>query len=100
MNKPIFLLIAALPALAAADVQLYGTLKSGIEVSQTKRPGQERQSLSRISDHGSHIGMRGSHRIGGASSKWDGSAETERPAPTLGERLKQRKEEGLFRYSD
>jgi len=55
------LLTAALStaALAAhADVQLYGSIKSGIETSQTRFGGQTRSSTA-VADQGSHIGLRG-----------------------------------------
>ena len=55
-------------ALAAhADVQLYGSIKSGIETSQTRFGGQTRSSTA-IADQGSHIGLRGSHPIGGGTN--------------------------------
>ncbi|WP_455251265.1 porin [Neisseria sp.] len=55
-------------ALAAhADVQLYGSVKSGIETSQTRFGGQTRSSTA-IADQGSHIGLRGSHPIGGGTN--------------------------------
>lgn len=55
-------------ALAAhADVQLYGSIKSGIETSQTRFGGQTRSSTV-IADQGSHIGLRGSHPIGGGTN--------------------------------
>lgn len=57
------LLTAALStaALAAhADVQLYGSIKSGIETSQTRFSGQT-YSRTAVADQGSHIGLRGSH---------------------------------------
>lgn len=64
------LLTAALStaALAAhADVQLYGSIKSGIETSQTRFGGQTHSSIA-IADQGSHIGLRGSHPIGGGTN--------------------------------
>ena len=64
------LLTAALStvALAAhADVQLYGSIKSGIETSQTRFGGQTHSSTA-IADQGSHIGLRGSHPIGGGTN--------------------------------
>ena len=64
------LLTAALStaALAAhADVQLYGSIKSGIETSQTSFGGQTRSSTA-VADQGSHIGLRGSHPIGGGTN--------------------------------
>ena len=68
------LLTAALStaALAAhADVQLYGSIKSGIETSQTRFSGQTRSSTA-VADQGSHIGLRGSHPIGGGTNfSWE-----------------------------
>ncbi|MGN6973822.1 porin [Neisseria sp. Marseille-Q5346] len=64
------LLTAALStaALAAhADVQLYGSIKSGIETSQTRFSGQT-YSRTAVADQGSHIGLRGSHPIGGGTN--------------------------------
>ena len=64
------LLTAALStaALAAhADVQLYGSIKSGIETSQTRFGGQT-YSRTAIADQGSHIGLRGLHPIGGGTN--------------------------------
>ena len=64
------LLSAALStaALAAhADVQLYGSIKSGIETSQTRFRGQTRSNTA-VADQGSHIGLCGSHPIGGGTN--------------------------------
>ena len=64
------LLTAALftAALAAhTDVQLYGSIKSGIETSQT-RFGDQTYSRTAVADQGSHIGLRGSHPIGGGTN--------------------------------
>lgn len=100
MSKRIFLFIALLPALASAEVQLYGTFKSGMEAVRTKHSDEARGSRAAIRDFGSHIGMRGSHQIGGSGSgSWD---KPQQPAhsPTLGERLRQKKTEGFFRHLD
>ena len=64
------LLTAALStaALAAhADVQLYGSIKRGIQTSQPRFGGQTRSSTA-VADQGSHIGLRGSHPIGGGTN--------------------------------
>ena len=66
MKKSLLVLSAALPALALADVQLYGTIRSGVSVSQTKI-GNERFTTTSVDDLGSHIGLRGSHPIGGSN---------------------------------
>ena len=52
---------------AHADVQLYGSIKSGIETSQTRFRGQTRSNTA-VADQGSHIGLRGSHPIGGGTN--------------------------------
>ncbi|HHK6005785.1 TPA: porin [Neisseria subflava] len=52
---------------AHADVQLYGSIKSGIETSQTRFGGQT-YSRTAVADQGSHIGLRGSHPIGGGTN--------------------------------
>lgn len=69
MNLKLLLTVAlSTAALAAhADVQLYGSIKSGIETSQTRFGGQTRSSTA-IADQGSHIGLRGSHPIGGGTN--------------------------------
>ncbi len=46
--------------------QLYGTIRSGVSVSQTKI-GNERFTTTSVDDLGSHIGLRGSHPIGGSN---------------------------------
>ena len=64
------LLTAALStaALAAhADVQLYGSIKNGIETSQTRFVGQTHSSTA-VAVQGSHIALRGSHPIGGGTN--------------------------------
>ena len=64
------LLTAALSTAALtahAGVQLYGSIKSGIETSQTRFGGQTRSSTA-VADQGSHIGLRGSHPIGGGTN--------------------------------
>ena len=61
-------------ALAAhADVQLYGSIKSGIETSQTRFGGQT-YSRTAVADQGSHIGLRGSHPIGGGTNFYLGKS--------------------------
>lgn len=67
MNKTVFALLALIPALALADVNLYGNIRSGITVSQTKIGGQS-VSGSSVDDLGSYIGMRGAHPIGGGNA--------------------------------
>ncbi|STZ76804.1 porin [Bergeriella denitrificans] len=66
MKRTLWLLAAACAAPALADVQFYGTLKSGVETAQTRFGGRS-ASHSGVSDFGSHIGLRGSHPIGGGA---------------------------------
>ena len=58
MNLKLLLTVAlSTAALAAhADVQLYGSIKSGIETSQTRFGGQT-YSRTAVADQGSHIGL-------------------------------------------
>ena len=66
--KPLLAAALSPAALAAhADVQLYGSIKSGIETSQTRFGGQT-YSRTAVADQGSHIGLRGSHPIGGGTN--------------------------------
>ena len=64
----IALTLAALPVAASADVILYGQIKAGVEVSQTKTKvnGEEKKSDtgSQIADFGSRIGFKGHEHLG------------------------------------
>ena len=64
----IALTLAALPVAASADVILYGQIKAGVEVSQTKTKvnGKETKSDtgSEIADFGSRIGFKGHEHLG------------------------------------
>ena len=64
----IALTLAALPVAASADVILYGQIKAGVEVSQTKTKvnGKETKSDtgSQIADFGSRIGFKGHEHLG------------------------------------
>ena len=64
----IALTLAALPVAASADVILYGQIKAGVEVSQTKTKvdGDETKSDtgSQIADFGSRIGFKGHEQLG------------------------------------
>ena len=64
----IALTLAALPVAASADVILYGQIKAGVEVSQTKTQvnGVETKSDtgSEIADFGSRIGFKGHEQLG------------------------------------
>ncbi|MDO4908077.1 trimeric porin PorB [Neisseria sp.] len=69
MKKSLIALsMAALPVAAFADVTLYGQIKAGVEVSQTKtkRNGVETKSAttSEIADFGSRIGFKGHEHLG------------------------------------
>ncbi|UOO81640.1 porin [Uruburuella testudinis] len=67
MNKTALLLLAVFPALALADVNLYGNIRSGLTVSQTEIGGRKTSNAS-VDDLGSYIGLRGTHPIGGSSN--------------------------------
>lgn len=64
----IALTLAALPVAAMADVTLYGQIKAGVEVSQTKTKvsGQTTKSktATEIADYGSRIGFKGHEHLG------------------------------------
>ena len=64
----IALTLAALPVAASADVILYGQIKAGVEVSQskTKVDGVETKSSTEtnIADFGSRIGFKGHEQLG------------------------------------
>ena len=64
----IALTLAALPVAASADVILYGQIKAGVEVSQTKTKvdGKETKSSTEtnIADFGSRIGFKGHEHLG------------------------------------
>ena len=64
----IALTLAALPVAASADVILYGQIKAGVEVSQskTKVDGDETKSSTEtnIADFGSRIGFKGHEHLG------------------------------------
>ncbi len=64
----IALTLAALPVAASADVILYGQIKAGVEVSQTKTKvnGVETKNHtgSQIADFGSRIGFKGHEQLG------------------------------------
>ena len=64
----IALTLAALPVAAMADVTLYGQIKAGVEISQTKEKvaGQTTKSktATEIADFGSRIGFKGHEHLG------------------------------------
>ena len=69
MKKSLIALsLAALPVAAMADVTLYGQIKAGVEVGQTKVKvnGVEAKSATttKIADFGSRIGFKGHEHVG------------------------------------
>ena len=69
MKKSLIALsLATLPVAAMADVTLYGQIKAGVEVAQTKvkSNGAETKShtTTKISDFGSRIGFKGHEHLG------------------------------------
>lgn len=85
MKKIILLAGALCCATAAAEVKIYGELKSGIETSYNKT-GVKRNSHTQVSDFGSRIGIRGSHPIGGGNSnkillQWEQDAPVSSAGP-------------------
>ncbi|WP_373795607.1 trimeric porin PorB [Neisseria dentiae] len=69
MKKSLIALsLAALPVAAFADVTLYGQIKAGVEVSQTKikTNGKEAKdhTTTEIADFGSRIGFKGHEHVG------------------------------------
>ena len=69
MKKYLALALTTLPALAAAEVKMYGQIKSGVEVSQVKISGSDGSDKSatatRIVDNTSRFGFKGSEKLGG-----------------------------------
>lgn len=71
----IALTLAALPVAASADVILYGQIKAGVEVAQTKttKAGVETKSdtTTALTDLGSRIGFKGHEHLGsGLNAIW------------------------------
>lgn len=92
MKKTAFVVTALLPALALADVNLYGTIRSGLSVSQTQASNTH-FSRSSVDDLGSYIGIRGSHPLGDSNMIWQFEQST--PAGqsnSLREHFRNRKE--------
>ncbi|KPN72035.1 hypothetical protein [Neisseria sp. 83E34] len=103
MKNLMFILSAALfPAFAWSEVKLYGTVKSGISVSRIQTSGNPKHTRTTINDLGSHICIRGSHRIGGQSSEWEQASENEHAKKPLSmrERTRQKKEAGFLKPDD
>lgn len=65
--KILFTLIALVPITVSADIQLYGNIRSGVSVSQTKIATGGNNTRTAVEDLGSYVGFRGSHAIGGGS---------------------------------
>ena len=91
MKKSLLLLpLLALPTFTLAEVQLYGTVKSGIETSRT------RYSQTAVRDYDSHLGMRGSIPLGGSTAavyQFDTSGSD---SGSLRDRLRRKKESGAM----
>ena len=76
MKKPLIALtLAALPVASMADVILYGQIKAGVEVAQTKvtvgGKTTKDHATTEIADFGSRIGFKGSESLGsGLNAIW------------------------------
>lgn len=76
MKKTLIALsLAALSSAAMADVTLYGTIKAGVETSQTKVKGaastEKSHTETAITDFGSRIGFKGHENLGnGLNAIW------------------------------
>lgn len=92
--KTLITLLVFAPMTASADVQLYGNIRSGVAVSQTKTHGSSHVTRTAVEDLGSYVGFRGSHAIGGGSKViWQFEQDT--PAGSSGsmrEYFKRKKE--------
>ncbi|KLT72445.1 membrane protein [Neisseria arctica] len=71
----IALTLAALPVAASADVILYGQIKAGVEVAQTKVTvdgvSEKSDTTTQIADFGSRIGFKGHEHLGsGLNAIW------------------------------
>lgn len=67
----IALTLAALPVAASADVILYGQIKAGVEVAQTKVGDNKSDTTTQIADFGSRIGFKGHEHLGsGLNAIW------------------------------
>ena len=83
MNLKLLLTAALSTAVLAAhaDVQLYGSIKSGIETSQTRFGGQT-YSRTAVADQGSHIRLAAERILFGKSNKTHRSAKAAPSAKT------------------
>ena len=97
MKKSLLLLsLLTLPTLSLAEVQLYGTVKSGIETSRTKI-GDTRYSQTAVRDYDSHLGIRGSVPLGGSTAavyQFDTSGSDS--GSSMRDRLRRKKESGTM----
>ena len=97
MKKSLLLLsLLALPTFTLAEVQLYGTVKSGIETSRTKI-GDTRYSQTAVRDYDSQLGMRGSVPLGGSTAavyQFDTSSSD--TGSSMRDRLRRKKESGAM----
>ncbi|OSI09989.1 porin [Neisseria zoodegmatis] len=96
--KILFTLIALVPITVSADIQLYGNIRSGVSVSQTKIATGGNNTRTAVEDLGSYVGFRGSHAIGGGSKViWQFEQDT--PVGSSGsmrEYFKRKKENGTI----
>lgn len=102
MNRKAVWAVLLLPA-PAAEVGLYGNIRSGVEVSQTKTAGM-RHSRTSVSGFGSYAGLRGSHPIGGSGAnavwKFEQDAPAGRSSGSMREYFRNKKENGAVRWND
>ncbi len=96
MKKSLLLLpLLALPTFTLAEVQLYGTVKSGIETSRTKI-GDTRYSQTAVRDYDSHLGVRGSVPLGGSTAAIYQFDTSSSDSGSLRDRLRRKKESGAM----
>lgn len=60
-------LAALLPGLALAETTLYGEINSSFNASRSQSNAFDGHRRNGITDNGSHIGLRGSHSLGGGN---------------------------------
>ena len=101
MNIRIILaaLAVSAPAAVSAEVHLYGNIRSGVAVVQTKVYGGGSDTRTAVEDLGSYIGLRGSHPIGNGSNMiWQFEQDTPvGGSGSMREYFKRKKENGMAR---
>lgn len=104
MNIRIILaaLAVSVPAAVSAEVHLYGNIRSGVAVAQTKAHGSRHITRTAVEDLGSYIGLRGSHPIGNGSNMiWQFEQDTPvGGSGSMREYFKRKKENGTARTGD